>query len=169
MAADGGTPEQVAAAYLHDAAEDHGGHAQLDVIREEFGEEVAAIVADLSDSLVDTTSGAAKQEWHQRKQAYLASLETKPDTSLAVAAADKLHNATSILQDHARVGDDLWSRFTTGRAEDQRWYYEALTATLLERLPGHPTVQRLAAVVRQLGEQLDAREDPHAEAGEERP
>ncbi len=155
VAADGGTPEQVAAAYLHDAAEDHGGHAQLDVIREEFGDAVAAIVADLSDSLVDTTTGAEKQEWHERKQAYLASLATKPETSLVVAAADKLHNATAILEDHARLGDDLWSRFTTGRAEDQRWYYERLSATLTERLPSHPTVQRLAAVVRRLGEQLD--------------
>ncbi|HUF33237.1 MAG TPA: hypothetical protein VMN58_08540, partial [Acidimicrobiales bacterium] len=78
-------------------------------------------------------------------------------TSLVVAAADKLHNATAILEDLERLGDELWSRFTTGRAEDQRWYYETLTATLSERLPGHPTVQRLVSVVGRLGEQLDAR------------
>ena len=64
--ADGGTPVQVAAAYLHDAAEDHGGQARLDDIRASFGHEVAAIVADLSDSLVDTTSGATKAPWRQR-------------------------------------------------------------------------------------------------------
>lgn len=156
VAADGGTSEQVAAAYLHDAAEDHGGQARLDEIREEFGPDVAEIVGDLSDSLVDTTSGAAKQEWRPRKQAYLDALRTKPDTSLVVAAADKLHNATSILRDHERLGDDLWARFTTGRSEDQRWYYETLTATLTDRLPEHPTVQRLREVVRQLGERLDA-------------
>jgi (p)ppGpp synthase/HD superfamily hydrolase len=156
VASDGGTPEQVAAAYLHDAAEDHGGQARLDDIRAHFGDRVADIVRDLSDSLVDTTTGAAKEEWHQRKQRYLASLRSKPDTSLVVAAADKLHNATSVLDDHARLGDDLWSRFTTGRAEDQRWYYETLAATLSERLPGHPTVQRLVDVVARLGVQLDA-------------
>ena len=104
--ADGGTPEQVAAAYLHDAAEDHGGHARLDDIRTRFGDAVADIVRDLSDSLVDTTSGEEKQEWHARKHAYLAALGAKPDASLAVAAADKLHNATSILEDHARFGDE---------------------------------------------------------------
>jgi len=38
VAADGGTAEQVAAAYLHDAAEDHGGQAQLDAIRARFGD-----------------------------------------------------------------------------------------------------------------------------------
>lgn len=156
VAADGGTPEQVAAAYLHDAAEDHGGQARLDDIRARFGDAVADIVGDLSDSLVDTTAGAEKVGWHERKKTYLAGLHTKPDASLVVAAADKLHNATAILEDHERIGDALWSRFTTGRAEDQRWYYETLAAILSERLPGHPTVGRLVAVVRRLGERLDA-------------
>ena len=157
VAADGGTAVQVAAAYLHDAAEDHGGQAQLDVIRARFGDDVADIVRDLSDSLVDTTDGAEKQEWHERKRTYLAAMRAKPDSSLVVAAADKLHNATAILEDHERMGDELWARFTTGRAEDQRWYYETLAVTLAERLPGHPTVQRLVAVVARLGERLDAR------------
>lgn len=156
VAAHGGTPAQVAAAYLHDAAEDHGGQGRLEDIRARFGDEVADIVRDLSDSLVDTTTGAVKEEWHQRKRRYLSSLRAKPDTSLVVAAADKLHNATSVLDDHARLGDDLWSRFTTGRAEDQRWYYETLAEMLSDRLPEHPTVQRLVDVVRRLGEQLDA-------------
>lgn len=157
VAAHGGTPEQVAAAFLHDAAEDHGGQARLDEIRDRFGDAVADIVADLSDSLVDTTAGVEKQEWHDRKRAYLASIRTKPDTSLAVAAADKLHNATAIIEDHARLGEELWSRFTTGRAEDQRWYYAALAAALSDRLPDHPTVVHLTEVVRRLGERLDAR------------
>lgn len=157
VAADGGTPEQVAAAYLHDAAEDHGGQPRLDDIRRCFGDAVADIVADLSDSLVDTTSGAEKQQWRPRKEAYLAAIRTKPDTSLVVAAADKLHNATAVLQDHEQIGDELWSRFTTGSAEDQRWYYESLAAALAERLPDHPTVVRLGDVVRRLGERLDAR------------
>lgn len=153
----GGTSEQVAAAYLHDAAEDHGGEARLADIRSQFGDAVADIVADLSDSLVDTTVGEEKQAWHPRKQAYLDALRSKPETSLVVAAADKLHNATAVLEDHARLGDELWSRFTTGRAEDQRWYYETLAATLAERLPDHPTVRELGDVVRRLGEQLDRR------------
>lgn len=157
VAADGGTADQVAAAYLHDAAEDHGGQAQLDVIRARFGDGVADIVRDLSDSLVDTTGGVEKQGWHERKRAYLSAMPFKPEASLVVAAADKLHNATAILEDHERIGDQLWSRFTTGRAEDQRWYYETLAATLSERLPGHPTVVRLVAVVQRLGERLDAR------------
>ncbi len=155
VAADGGSPVQVAAAYLHDAAEDHGGRAELDRIRDRFGEDVAAIVADLSDSLVDTTAGEAKAPWRERKEDYVAGFATKPLDSLVVAAADKFHNASSIVEDHERLGDELWSRFTTGRAQDQRWYYESLAAVLADRLPGHPTVERLVAMVRRLGEGID--------------
>ncbi|HEU5081901.1 MAG TPA: HD domain-containing protein [Acidimicrobiales bacterium] len=155
VAADGGSPVQVAAAYLHDAAEDHGGERRLAHIRERFGAEVADIVADLSDSLVDTTAGVAKAPWRERKEAYLDALRTKPEASLVVAAADKLHNATSIVDDHRELGDELWSRFTTGRAEDQRWYYEALTEVLVDRLPDHPTVRRLVEAVRRLADTAD--------------
>lgn len=54
----GGSAEQIAAAYLHDAAEDGGGEPMLKRISDETSPAVAAIVGDLSDSLVDTSSGA---------------------------------------------------------------------------------------------------------------
>lgn len=155
VAAAGGTPVQVAAAYLHDAAEDHGGQRRLDDIRRRFGDDVADIVRDLSDSLVDTEAGERKADWRSRKEAYLARLVVEAETSLVVAAADKLHNATAIFQDHARLGGALWSRFTTGSADDQRWYYEALVRVLADRLPGHPTVVQLEQVVARLGEHFD--------------
>lgn len=155
VAAAGGTEVQVAAAYLHDAAEDHGGQARLEDIRERFGDAVAQIVADLSDSLVDTTAGAAKPPWRERKDRYLASITTKPEASLEVAAADKLHNAAAIVEDHERLGDELWSRFTTGNAADQRWYYEAMAEALAQRLPRHPTVRHLLEVVAVLGGRID--------------
>lgn len=158
----GGDEVQVAAAYLHDTAEDHGGQARLDDIRARFGAEVAEIVEHLSDSLVDTDAGASKAPWHDRKRAYLARLDDHPDRSLAVAAADKLHNATSVLDDLDRIGHDLWSRFTTGDPADQRWYYESLAAALTARLPEHPTVRALVATVAELGRWLDAHPRPPA-------
>src|SRR5262249_40901770 len=104
----GGSEVQIAAAYLHDAVEDEGGTAMLLRIRSELGEDVARIVEHLSDSVVDTTAGAAKAPWAERKVAYLRSLPGKPAESLEVSAADKLHNAESILADFRRQGDELW-------------------------------------------------------------
>src|SRR5258705_10124753 len=92
----GGSEVQIAAAYLHDAAEDGGGTAMLTRIRRELGPDVARIVEHLSDSLVDTTAGDEKAPWAERKVGYLRSLPGKQTESLEVSAADKLHNAESI-------------------------------------------------------------------------
>ncbi|MDU2923183.1 MAG: HD domain-containing protein, partial [Bradyrhizobium sp.] len=46
----GGNEVQAIAGLLHDAAEDQGGQATLDEIRRRFGDGVAEIVADCTDS-----------------------------------------------------------------------------------------------------------------------
>lgn len=153
---DGGSDVQVAAAYLHDAAEDHGGQAQLAEIEDRFGSEVAAIVRDLSDSLL--AEGEVKEAWRPRKERYIASLDHKDVASLEVAAADKLHNATSLLADFERIGHELWERFNEPDPEQQLWYYRSLANAIRERLGPHATaialdeaVARLEAAVRGAG------------------
>lgn len=146
----GGDPVQVAAAYLHDAAEDHGGEATLADIAERFGDDVAGIVRDLSDSLVDTTTGAEKEAWRTRKRRYVDHLRETPIRSVEVAAADKLHNAMSILEDHARLGDRLWSRFNEHDPAAQLWYYDTLAGIVAERLGPHPTAVALHQTVDRL-------------------
>ena len=57
-----GTETQAIAALLHDAAEDQGGEETLAEIREQFGDEVASIVAECSD-----TFETPKPPWRERK------------------------------------------------------------------------------------------------------
>ena len=45
------------------------------------------------------------------QRAYLQALISKPQTSLLVSLADKVHNAESILRDYAAIGDPVWPRF----------------------------------------------------------
>jgi (p)ppGpp synthase/HD superfamily hydrolase len=130
----GGDEVQVAAAFLHDSAEDHGGEAELERIEAEFGAEVAAIVRDLSDSLVDTTAGQTKEAWGPRKQRYIEHLRDAPPRSLLVSAADKLHNARCIVADYRQLGDVLWERFNEKAPERQLGYYRSLAAVFHERL-----------------------------------
>jgi GTP pyrophosphokinase len=56
-------------------------------------------------------------------------LRTAPPAVRLVAAADKLHNARSILADYRTHGESLWTRFHGGR-DGTLWYY----ATALEVL-----------------------------------
>ncbi|WP_340671082.1 HD domain-containing protein [Bradyrhizobium ottawaense] len=125
----GGSEIQAIGGLLHDAAEDQGGKATLDVIRKRFGSEVAQIVSDCTDSWTEP-----KPDWRPRKEAYLSNLPTKPVTSLLVSLADKLDNAEAILNDYRQIGDDLWGRFTGGRA-GTIWYYRELSTIFDRALP----------------------------------
>jgi (p)ppGpp synthase/HD superfamily hydrolase len=126
----GGTEVQAIAGFLHDAAEDQGGQATLDEVRARFGNDVAQIVADCTDSWVEP-----KPAWRPRKEAYLSVLSGKPASSLLVSLADKVDNAEAILNDYRNIGDDLWQRFTGGR-EGTIWYYRQLSGIFDGALPG---------------------------------
>ena len=118
---DGGSEDEAIAALLHDAAEDQGGRARLADIRQRFGDEVARIVEDCTDSW-DTP----KKPWIERKRAYVEHARTRGPSSLRVSAADKVHNAYAILRDLRNVGESVWSRFEHATPDDILSYYEAL-------------------------------------------
>src|SRR5487761_659863 len=66
----GGNEDQAIAGLLHDAPEDQGGAATLAEIRRRFGDVVAQLVDDCTDSW--TEKGEEKPEGRARKEAYLA-------------------------------------------------------------------------------------------------
>lgn len=152
----GGTDVQVAAAYLHDAAEDAGGRATLDRIAAEVDPHVAELVAALSDSLVDTTDHITKVPWLDRKPAYVAKLAAEPDEVLEVSVADKLHNARSFLADYRDAGPETWAKFNEQRAEYQLWYYEALAQVFRRRLPDHPLTVALTDCLAEVRDRVRA-------------
>ena len=144
---DGGDEDEAIAALLHDAVEDQGGAPRLAEIRARFGPRVAEIVDGCSD-----TDQVPKPPWRLRKEAYVAHL-ADPATSesvLRVSAADKLHNARSVLAERRVLGDVVWDRFNAGR-DEQLWYYRAVVEVLRTRFPGRLT-DELADVVQRLGQ-----------------
>ena len=116
----GGSEDQAIAALLHDAVEDQGGLPTLDKIRDHFGDVVAEIVEHCTDAYEEP-----KPEWRIRKEEYIASIAEKPLDAALVSCADKLHNARAILNDLRTLGDELWGRFTGGKA-GTLWYYQSL-------------------------------------------
>ena len=122
----GGDEDETIAALLHDGPEDQGGKETLNGIRRQFGDRVANIVAECSD-----TFEYPKPPWKDRKEKYILRLRTSSKSALKVSFADKLHNMRSILFDYKIVGEKLWPRFTGGK-EGTLWYYQTLVDTYRE-------------------------------------
>jgi (p)ppGpp synthase/HD superfamily hydrolase len=118
---DGGDEDQAIAGLLHDAVEDQGGLGILEEIREKFGNEVAYIVFECSDSYT-----RIKLNWRKRKEDYIERLRiVNSQGVIRVSLADKLHNARSIYRDLLSDGEKIWKRFGGGR-DGTIWYYQSL-------------------------------------------
>ena len=118
---DGGSEAQAIAALLHDAVEDQGGPATLEEIRANFGDDVARIVDECSD-----TDEEPKPPWRERKERYINHLADVGEDTLLVSVADKLDNARSMLRDYHTHGPALWERFNRKNPHDHLWYYGEL-------------------------------------------
>ena len=145
----GGDEDEAIAALLHDAIEDQGGPVARDKILRRFGERVTGIVEGCTDSQVDP-----KPDWRPRKEAFIAGIGEKSPSVLLVCAADKLHNARSILSDYRNCGEKVWNRFTGGR-EGTLWYYRALVEALIIQSGRTPLVNELERVVSEIGRLAD--------------
>jgi (p)ppGpp synthase/HD superfamily hydrolase len=152
----GGDEDLAIAALLHDAVEDQGGLPTLETIRHLFGDRVAGVVRECSDS--ESTDPNKKLPWHQRKQAYLEHLRSASPDTLLVSVADKLHNARAILGDYRSNGDEVWRRFSREASKaDHLNYYRTLVTIFRQTAAPVAMVNELDRVVCEL-EGLSLRE-----------
>lgn len=149
----GGSDEQVAAAWLHDAVEDKGGAAVLEDIRKLCGGTVSAIVDACSDSWV--AEGETKEDWILRKVRYVDHIASAPPEYVIVCAADKLDNVNRCREDYLIDGEALFKTFNkdSGRG-GQLWYYRRVTEELVKH--GVDTGGLLERLESSLAEWLDA-------------
>jgi hypothetical protein len=98
----------LAAAILHDVLEDTA--TTPEELSEAFGPEVAGMVAEISEPQFDRPRD---QTWDLRKQAKLKMLQAASPGTLAIAAADRVHNTANILEDISRHGPEAWNVFNS--------------------------------------------------------
>ena len=132
-----GRDEQtVVAGILHDVIEDCVREAYTadmleQRIGDKFGTDVLTTVLAVTHRRIDDDGVELAHD--ERRDDYLARLGMASDAARWVCAADKLHNAGSILADLRRTidPDTIWSRFNGGREATVRWYrrvYDRLIA-----------------------------------------
>ena len=131
-----GFPEPViAAALVHDVPEDTSVTAAE--LRADLGDEVADIV------LAVTNDDALA--WEEKKLAYIESVRQGPEGAKAVATADKIHNAESLLAAYAVQGPALWEQFNAGR--DKKIWFEEKMLEMLRASWNHPLVDEYEALI----------------------
>jgi GTP pyrophosphokinase len=168
---DHGDEDDAIAAMLHDAVEDGGGVAELEMIREQFGARVAAIVEGCSDVIPDR-AGERKPPWLPRKAAYIKHLRDlesdEAGSILRVSMADKVHNLGSTVRDVRNAPDRerFWRVFSTGAA-GQLAYYRALTDVYRERAPQSPMLADLDMLIEDLESEMTGEELEKAREVEE--
>lgn len=142
----GGSEDQAIAGLLHDAIEDCDG-VDHGVIAERFGEAVAEIVSDCTDTLPGDTP-EEKGPWRERKERYLEHLSAASDASLLVAACDKCHNLTAMVGELRATGLSVLQHFK-GSPEGQVWYYTEVVRHVSGRIPRRLQLE-LETLVREL-------------------
>lgn len=148
---DGGGEDEAIAGLLHDAVEDRGGAATLEVIRLRFGDAVAEIVKGCSDAIPEP--GAPKGDWWQRKCDHLAHLAEATGEHavpiLRVTMADKLSNLRATVRDAGLRGPGFWVVFRHGAAS-QLWYYGRMLDLFRARCPQSSMLPELELLLGQL-------------------
>jgi (p)ppGpp synthase/HD superfamily hydrolase len=132
--------DTVVAGVLHDVVEDcvRDGYSEETLqqrIGEKFGQSVLETVLQVTHRKLD--DDGVELSSLDRKTDYLERLSGAGDAARWVCAADKIHNAHSILSDLHRTVDSqaIWSRFSGARSGTVKWYrdvYERLKAVGFE-------------------------------------
>lgn len=113
--------ELVAAALLHDVAEDAG--VTIEEIAERFGNRVA--------ELVKIESEDKSKSWKERKQHTIEHLMGEKNQDIKIVTlGDKLSNMRAIDRDYSQIGDELWKRFNEKDKNMHGWYYKGLVRAL---------------------------------------
>ncbi len=147
----GGDEDEAIAGLLHDVVEDQGGMPRAEDVRARFGDRVAGIVLDCSDSTVEDRKD--KLPYAERKAAHIAHLREASDDILLVTAADKLHNARAIHTDLLIDGPDMLKRFN-GEPQQILAYYRSILDVLESRGVAPVLVTPLRCTVDQIADLL---------------
>ncbi len=128
----------IAAAVVHDVVEDTPITASE--LRAELGDAVAELVASITHD--DALS------WEDKKKAYIEAVRVGSEDVKAIAVADKIANAQSLLAGYEAQGVRMWEHFNSGR--DKKLWFENAMLAMLQETWQHPLVEEYAALVAQM-------------------
>ena len=116
------------AALLHDTLEDTD--YTKEELRDDFGDEVLTLVLAVSEP-PDTNQ--VTHTWKDRKRVYAKQLRSAPKAALVIAAADKIHNMRSVIEEYYHNYAGFVETFG-GTLEDRLQQYQEIANILNKQL-----------------------------------
>ena len=134
----------VVAGILHDTIEDSIDEKKVhaDMIVERFGEEVKDLVLSVTELDRD-------KSWDDRKREAREKIEHFSNDSVLLKSADILANTSDIYNDHLRVGDEVFERFSVDKQKTLT-HYLSVISELIAKWPESPLVEDLQTVAKNL-------------------
>ena len=118
----------------------------MEKIHQRFGEKIADLVDGCSETDIQP-----KPSWQARKELYVENIKSANPSVRLISCADKLHNASSIVLEHAKVGENVWQRFNAGKSETL-WFYSAMVEALRASGENRPIFYEFEKMVEKLKE-----------------
>lgn len=127
----------IVAGILHDTMEDSIAERQVTrkMLSERFGNHVAKLVESVTEENKNLP-------WEVRKQKALEHIKSFSHDSLLVKSADTISNVSDIIDDHARYGDEIFSRFNGPKDKVLKNYLKVIT-TIISCWPENPLAEEL--------------------------
>ncbi|HET7119988.1 MAG TPA: HD domain-containing protein [Solirubrobacterales bacterium] len=142
--------EVIAAALLHDVIEDS--EVTLDEVRAEFGDPVAGYVGALTDD-------ESIESYRERKAEHRERVAASPGDAMAIYAADKLTNSSTLRTAYKEEGDAVREEFKVP-LEEKLEIWEADLALMREQGPDLPFLDQLEEALSRLRACLEAPVQP---------
>jgi GTP pyrophosphokinase len=151
---DGGSEDEAIAALLHDSLEDQGRYfpggasALAAEIEKRYGTEVRRLVEALTESSTEDVRRIAdkRERWRAHKHAYFDHIRATDPSVRRISCADSLYNVRSLLHAYQVMGNAVWTRFRTGRGDDQVWAYREAAVAFRDSGVGLLAEELMAAV-----------------------
>jgi (p)ppGpp synthase/HD superfamily hydrolase len=112
--------DAIIAALLHDTLED------TDYTSDEIADDFGPVVRDLVESISESINKEKPLSWQDIKREQLKKLRKAPESALIVAAADKIHNMRSTIEEYY----DDYERFIAdfgGTLEERMFIYQEMS------------------------------------------
>ena len=145
----GGGEDEAIAALLHDTVEDCGGKPVMVEIRQRFGNKIAELVDGCTETDIQP-----KPPWRERKERYLESIRSANPSVRLISCADKIHNASSIISEYRKVGEQVWDRFKANKTETL-WFYTSMVNAMQASRENRSILEELVIIVEDLKELIE--------------